>query len=146
MDIPSSSSWRLPFALPLIPAFVYLLGTLWLPQSPRYLIFRNKDKEALQVLSQIRGDGTIYHPDVLMEFTEIKQSISFEQKLNSRRYWRLFQRGTENNRKRLLLGMAVQIFQQLTGANALFLYAPQIFQAAGIKGRYTSLFGKYLIR
>ncbi|ORY94510.1 and other transporter-domain-containing protein [Syncephalastrum racemosum] len=140
MTIANSSSWRLPLGLPLIPAFVYLIGTLFLPQSPRYLIFKHKDKEALQVLSQIRGDGTIYHPDVLMEFAEIKQSISFEQSLDSRRYWRLFQRGTENNRKRLLLGMAVQIFQQLTGANALFLYAPQIFQAAGIKGRYTSLF------
>ena len=55
-----------------------------------------------------------------MEFVEIKQTIMYEQQYSqSRSYWRLFLPGQENNQKRLLLGIAVQAFQQLTGINAI---------------------------
>jgi hypothetical protein len=55
-----------------------------------------------------------------MEFAEMKQNITFEHKLfKEHKYRRIFFSGPENNRRRLLLGMSVQIFQQLTGVNAL---------------------------
>lgn len=95
------------------------LDLISLHHSPRYLIYKHHDRQALEVLAFVRGDGTINHPDVLMEYVEIKQSIRFEEKYGSKHFWRLFRKGADNNRKRLLLGMAVQIFQQLTGANAL---------------------------
>ncbi|KAI8137609.1 hypothetical protein BJV82DRAFT_524962 [Fennellomyces sp. T-0311] len=138
-DVNGSISWRLPLGIPLVIAFFYLIGTYFMPKSPRYLIYKHMDAEALKELSVIRGDGTLDHPEVLMEYIEIKQSIRFEEKYGSKHYARLFQKGWENNRRRLLLGMAIQIFQQLTGANALFLYAPQIFQALGTRGRHSIL-------
>ncbi|CDS09029.1 hypothetical protein LRAMOSA10389 [Lichtheimia ramosa] len=139
LDATTVSNWRLAFGLPLIPALIYLAGALVLPKSPRYLIYKHHDRQALEVLAFVRGDGTINHPDVLMEYVEIKQSIRFEEKYGSKHFWRLFRKGADNNRKRLLLGMAVQIFQQLTGANALLLYAPLIFRASGIQGKSTTL-------
>ena len=87
--------------------------------SPRYLIHSHMDIQALEVLAFIRGDGSLSHPEVLMEYVEIKQSIRFEETYGSKHYGRLFRKGWENNRKRLLLGIAVQAFQQLTGANSL---------------------------
>lgn len=87
--------------------------------SPRFLVYKHKDSQALDVLSYIRGDGSRTHPDVLMEYIEIKQNIRFAEKYSRQYFWRLFRKGPENNRKRLLLGIAAQTFQQLTGANAL---------------------------
>ncbi|KAI9259690.1 hypothetical protein BDA99DRAFT_99227 [Phascolomyces articulosus] len=139
IDIDSSLSWRLPLGIPLIVALIYAIGILMMPRSPRYLVHKHMDHQALKSLAFIRGDGSLCHPDVLMEYVEIKQSIRFEETYGSKHYGRLFRKGWENNRKRLLLGMAVQIFQQLTGANSLFLYAPQIFQALGIRGRHSTL-------
>ncbi|KAL7318466.1 hypothetical protein PS15m_001707 [Mucor circinelloides] len=142
VNVPGSVGWRLALGLQLIPALICLIGLLlFIPQSPRHSIDKNKHAEALETLAKIRGDGTKTHKNVLMEFTEMKQNITFEHKLyKDHKYKRIFSSGSENNRKRLWIGMAVQIFQQLTGVNALLVFAPQIFQATGLKGRDAALF------
>lgn len=113
--------YRLALGLQLIPALICLIGLLlFIPQSPRHSIDKNHMSEALETLSLIRGDGTKTHNDVLMEFAEMKQNISFEHKMyKDHKYKRIFLSGAENNRRRLFLGMSVQIFQQLTGVIAL---------------------------
>ncbi|GAN05195.1 general substrate transporter [Mucor ambiguus] len=146
VNVPGSVGWRLALGLQLIPALICLIGLLlFIPQSPRHSIDKNKHAEALETLAKIRGDGTKTHKNVLMEFTEMKQNITFEHKLyKDHKYKRIFSNGSENNRKRLWIGMAVQIFQQLTGVNALLVFAPQIFQATGLTGRDAALFANGL--
>ncbi|KAG1462271.1 hypothetical protein G6F56_005553 [Rhizopus delemar] len=146
VDIIDTSGWRLAIGLQLIPALFCLVGLLlFIPESPRYSIYKKHTNAALITLSKIRGDGSTTHNDVLMEFIEIKQNITFEHNIFPHdRYKRLFLRGPENNRRRLLLGMAVQIFQQLIGVSAILLFAPQIFQAAGLDGRDVALFANGL--
>ncbi|OBZ91196.1 High-affinity glucose transporter [Choanephora cucurbitarum] len=146
VDVPGSTGWRLTLGLQLIPAVICLLGLLiFIPQSPRHSIDKQYPTEALETLSKIRGDGTKTHTAVLMEFTEMKQNISFEHKLfKDHKYKRIFSNGPEHNLRRLLLGMAVQIFQQFTGVTALLVYAPQIFEAVGIKGRRASIIANAL--
>lgn len=122
VSTPGSTGWRLALGLQLLPAVFCLVGLLlFIPESPRHSIDKKHMTEALETLAKIRGDGSKSHNDVLMEFAEMKQNISFEHKMyKDHKYKRLFKAGgAENNRKRLLLGMAVQIFQQLTGVNAL---------------------------
>ncbi|KAL0087054.1 general substrate transporter [Phycomyces blakesleeanus] len=141
LKVQGSMSWRLPFGLQLIPAIIFFVGMLATPESPRYLVQKQQDRRAIEVLALIRGDGKRDHPDVLMEFTEIKQSITYERQHTSGDYWYLFKRGNDNNQRRLLLGMAVQIFQQLTGVNAIMLYAPMLFETTGASGGNATLFG-----
>ncbi|OAD71193.1 hypothetical protein PHYBLDRAFT_114627 [Phycomyces blakesleeanus NRRL 1555(-)] len=140
LKVQGSMSWRLPFGLQLIPAIIFFVGMLATPESPRYLVQKQQDRRAIEVLALIRGDGKRDHPDVLMEFTEIKQSITYERQHTSGDYWYLFKRGNDNNQRRLLLGMAVQIFQQLTGVNAIMLYAPMLFETTGASGGNATLF------
>ncbi|KAI8977604.1 hypothetical protein BDF20DRAFT_821762 [Mycotypha africana] len=146
VKMPESTGWRLAVGLQLIPAVFCLFGlTVFLPESPRHSIDKHRFDEALTTLSKIRGDGKTDDTDVLMEFTEMKQNISFEQRMyKHNKYKRIFAKGAENNRKRLWIGMAVQIFQQLTGVNALLVFAPQIFQSTGLKGRDAALFANGL--
>lgn len=142
VNVDSSTGWRLAIGLQLIPALFCLIGLiLIIPESPRHSIDKKHTTEALITLSKIRGDGTTTHNDVLMEFVEMRQNITFEHKIfKNDKYKRLFLSGPEDNRRRLLFGMAVQIFQQLTGVNAILIFTPQIFQAAGLSGRDITLF------
>ncbi|KAI8144822.1 sugar transporter [Fennellomyces sp. T-0311] len=133
-------AWRIPLGVQLIPTLLFLLLLIKMPQSPRYLIQKHRDTEALHMLALVRGDGTIECNTVRMEFAEIEQTIRFEQKHMRNAYAYLFRRGRDKNPQRLLLGVAVQAFQQLTGANILMLYAPLIFRASGVENHITSLF------
>ncbi|CAO3631168.1 unnamed protein product [Cunninghamella echinulata] len=139
--IPSNTSWRLPFGLQLIPCLIFSLCIPFIPESPRYLMYKNMDKKALETLAKIRGDGTCHHPDVFMEYISIKQNITFERRFkNNGNYKRLFIKGPENNRKRLMIGLLVQCFQQLVGINIILMFAPQIMSAAGLGSAYSTLF------
>ncbi|KAI8393991.1 general substrate transporter [Radiomyces spectabilis] len=127
-------TWRLGFGIQLIPTLILLLGMIAMPQSPRFSVSKNKPKEALETLARLRGDGSTDHPDVLMEYAEICQNNKFERRLygHMSAYRRLFAAGPENNRRRLLLGISIQIFQQLTGINVILTYAPNIFRMTGL--------------
>ncbi|KAI9277598.1 general substrate transporter [Sporodiniella umbellata] len=146
IDTAGSTGWRLAIGLQLIPALFLLIGLiLIIPESPRHSIDKKHTTEALYTLAKLRGDGTTTHTDVLMEFVEMRQNITFEHKIfKQNKYKRLFQSGHENNRRRLVFGMAVQIFQQLTGVNAILVFTPQIFRAAGLSGRDITLFANAL--
>ncbi len=54
-EVPGSWSWRLPLAAQLIPGAILALGTLMLPESPRYLVASGDDDEAVRVLRQLRN-------------------------------------------------------------------------------------------
>ncbi|KAH8557045.1 sugar transporter [Umbelopsis sp. PMI_123] len=135
-----SSSWRFPMGIRLIPAFILLFGMIFMPYSPRWLMAKGRDLEALKTIAFLRGNGSVSDKTVQMVFTEIKQSVVFEQKYTSQTYWEIFRSGHEHNRRRIWLGIAVQVFQQLTGINVAVYYAADIFQAAGVSGITAALF------
>lgn len=103
-----------------IPCLILLILIYFIPESPRYLMYRNHDSDALIVLSKLHGDGSSNHPDVYMEYVAMKQTITYEKTFkNYASYSRLFSGPPEDNRRRLLLGILTQIFQQLTGINPI---------------------------
>lgn len=135
-----SRSWRFPMGIRLIPAFFLLFGMIFMPYSPRWLMAQGRDLEALKTIAFLRGNGSLSDQTVQMIFTEIKQSVVFEQKFASQTYWEIFRSGHEHNRRRIYLGIAVQIFQQLTGINVVVYYASDIFSSAGVSGTTAALF------
>jgi MFS family permease len=50
----SEAAWRLPLALQIVPALILGVGTIFLPFSPRWLVSKGREEEALQVLSRTR--------------------------------------------------------------------------------------------
>lgn len=68
---------------------------------------------------------------MLQEFNEIKDNVRYEREFSAKSYKELLKSGPENIRKRVILGVVIQAFQQLTGINAImviffsffFLYA-----------------------
>lgn len=112
-------SWRWMFAIGLIPAVLLGIGMLFLPESPRWLVAKQRIQEARDTLSTLRNSKQVEG-----EITEIQQSLN-----TSTRSWQAV--WTPWLRPVLLLGLFLGFLQQAVGINTIIYYAPTIFQNAG---------------
>ena len=94
---------------------------------------QGREHEAMDVLTKIRSSSK---KEILIEFNEIKQEIALEDQQSVRSYSQLLRFPL---RRRLILGVGIQILQQLTGINSIMYYAPEIFKQAGLSGQRASL-------
>ncbi|CAF2604039.1 unnamed protein product [Rotaria sp. Silwood2] len=129
----SSASWRIPLALQIVPAFILGIGILFFPFSPRWLMAHNREDKAMEVLTKIRSASV---SSILIEYNEMKNEIALEREQSVQSYSQLFRAPL---RRRLLLGLGIQLLQQLTGINSIMYYAPEIFKQAGLANRQASL-------
>ncbi|KAH6694972.1 general substrate transporter [Leptodontidium sp. 2 PMI_412] len=145
----SDASWRIPLALQILPALILGIGMLFYPDSPRWLLMRERDEEAMSTLSRLRRKPAD-HPSVVAESLEIKATILLENTYIRDHYaglsgirLHLAQYGsmlTNFGRfKRLAIGCCVMFFQQFMGCNAMIYYAPTMFASLGLDGNTTSL-------
>lgn len=93
-------------------ALILAVGTLALPESPRYLVSKNKDQLALKTLSDMHGKEED-HLDVSKEYDEIKSALEIEAKLGQPTWKEMF----TTYRKRSFIGIAVQALGQMAGIN-----------------------------
>jgi len=114
--------WRWMLGLAVVPALVFGIGMLFLPETPRWLIRSGRHEIARAVLIRIRESS-----DVDLEITEIQASLAQQE-----------QHGTwadllhRHIRPALIVGLGLAVFQQITGINTVIYYAPKILQSAGI--------------
>jgi len=128
--ISSDISWRLPLFLQCVIGLILALGSLFIPESPRWLIDTDQDQLGLQVIADLHG-GDPNDPQASQEFQEIKENVMRERLSPDRSYamaWRRYKR-------RILLAMSSQAFAQLNGINVISYYAPLVFEQAGWIGR-----------
>ncbi|KAF8304939.1 general substrate transporter [Clavulina sp. PMI_390] len=151
----SDAAWRVPLALQLVPAIILGVGMLFMPHSPRWLVGRGREDEALAVLANVRklpAENEI----IQLEFLEIKAEHLFE-KETSEAMFPQYQDGSSKSElqltihgylslltsrplfRRVAIGSLVMFFQQWTGVNAILYYAPSIFVDLGLTGNTTSL-------
>ncbi|KAK9482484.1 general substrate transporter [Lipomyces starkeyi] len=126
----SQAAFRLPWAIQAVPAIILFTGLFWFPRSPRWLATKDRWDEVLRVLAFLRTPNCdINDPLVLAEYKEIEEQIHAEREEESASYRELF---GKKMRKRLLLGMAIQAWSQLTGINLLLYFIVYILESAGI--------------
>ena len=116
--------WRWMLGLEALPALLYLVGLRFVPESPRWLIMKNRPDEALSVLTLVAGPT-----QAKMELTAIANSLANNRSSDSLGITTLF---SPTLHKVLFVGMVVAILQQITGINSVFFYAPMIFEQTGI--------------
>ena len=76
-DGQSEASWRLPLALQILPAMILGLGMLFFPETPRWLMMKERYDDALRSLSKLRRKARDC-PELVNEYMEIKASILLE--------------------------------------------------------------------
>jgi sugar porter (SP) family MFS transporter len=115
-----SRGWRWMFGIEVVPAILFLLGMLLVPESPRWLVKKGRTEEAERILARIGGPGYAHRVLGTIEDTvEIGGRVPFRELLEPKML------------RILLLGIGLAVFQQWCGINVIFNYAGEIFRAAG---------------
>jgi SP family arabinose:H+ symporter-like MFS transporter len=115
-----NTGWRWMFGSGLIPSVIFILLLLTVPESPRWLAKQKRNEEALHILIKINGETKAHQ-----ELKEINQTLSDETSLP------LSEMLKPGLRRALLIGIALAVFSQVTGINAIMYYAPEIFKSTG---------------
>lgn len=116
-------NWRWMLGVGVVPAFLYFTLLFLVPRSPRWLMQKGKSEEALRVLERVNGPE-----QARIEFEEIKTNLTSTEKVERTRFRDVFSRRMKTV---LIIGFGIAFFQQITGINAIFYYAPMIFEMAG---------------
>jgi len=131
VQIPNEWSWRTLTLLQVIPAVIQLTFIYWVPESPRWLISKDRHDEALEFLAYYHANGDALNTTVQFEFQEIKETLRLEFEFKKTSSYLDFLR-TKGNRYRLLILVSLGIISQYSG-NALFSnYMNLIFNSMGI--------------
>ena len=117
-------AWRWMFLVCVVPAAVYGILALRIPESPRYLVAKGRDDEARAVLESVLGPDE----DVDDRIAQIHRSIAVDEK-NA-------QEGTLKGsalglKPIVWVGILLSVFQQFVGINVIFYYSTTLWQAVG---------------
>ncbi|KAG6830912.1 hypothetical protein H0H87_006835 [Tephrocybe sp. NHM501043] len=81
--IKSTWAWRVPSALQALPSVLQVALIWFCPESPRFLLNKGKEAEALKILAYYHADGNDQDPLVRYEYDEIKAAIEFDRTVAS---------------------------------------------------------------
>ena len=117
-----SEVWRGMLGMGFLPSFIFLVAVLFIPESPRWLITRDKLSSAEAIFSRIYTDPA-----------EIQRQIAATREVcdtkESSEIIMLFQPGIFTA---LIIGVCIAILGQFMGVNAVLYYGPEIFKSAGL--------------
>ena len=115
----TSTGWRWMFGSETIPALLFMLSLIAIPESPRWLIKQGKSDQATATLARLSDPVSAAH-----QAREITEAIALEG--SSMRD--LLRPGI---RRTLVIGLSLAVLQQVTGINVFLYYAPEIFKSLG---------------
>ncbi|KAH0836146.1 hypothetical protein AYO21_04845 [Fonsecaea monophora] len=131
----SNWSWRLPSLLQLLPSSLQLMFIWFVPESPRFLISKDRHEEALEILIKYHAEGDRSSPLVAAEFQQIRETIRLEIE-NTKRPWKeLVTSGV--NRRRVFIAACVGLFSQWSGNGLVSYYLSKVLATVGITKKRT---------
>lgn len=114
-----AEAWRWMFAMALVPAAIFGIGLIFIPDSPRWLAAHGQLDKARSVLGKIRKPE-----DVESELSRIQKNAA-----QQKGHWSELL--SPVLRMAMIVGIGLAIAQQVTGINTVIYYAPTIFKFAG---------------
>ncbi|KAF7291135.1 MFS domain-containing protein [Mycena indigotica] len=136
--INSTWSWRVPSALQALPSVIQIFLIWFVPESPRYLVNKGREAEALKTLAYYHADGNEDDPLVRYEFQEIKTAIEFDKTVAQNVGWSAFI-SSPGNRKRVRIIVAIAFFSQWSGNGLVSYYTNKVLDQMGITDPTTQL-------
>lgn len=131
----TSWAWRLPTSIQALPACLQIIFIFFLPESPRWLIFKDRGEEALNILARYHGNGNRDDLLVQAEYREICKAIAIE-KEDKAGGLKLFIK-TPGSRRRLLILCVLAVAGQWSGNGLVSYYLSKILSSIGIKDQRT---------
>ena len=118
--------WRYMLAVAAVPAIMLFVGMLTMPESPRWLLTKGREADALAVLKQVRPEDRAQ-----AELDEIVELAAEEEKQGKEQLTIRAALGIRWTRRLLLVGTALAVIQQLTGINSVMFYGTELLKEAG---------------
>ena len=108
--------WRVMFVSEAVPAGLFALLILLVPETPRFLALNGQDEKALTVLSNVNGEARAR--EILAEIKAT--AVDKKEKIFAYGFIVIF------------IGCMLSVFQQIIGINAVLYFAPRIFESMGV--------------
>lgn len=119
-----SHGWKYMFGLVIPLGILQAIGMYFLPPSPRFLVMKGQEEAAGKVLQRLRSLS-----DTMEELTLIKSSLKDEYQYS---FWDLF-RSKDNMRTRIMIGLTLVFFVQITGQPNILFYASTVLKSVGFQ-------------
>ncbi|MEP3226134.1 MAG: sugar porter family MFS transporter [Parasphingorhabdus sp.] len=116
-------AWRWMFWIEIIPATIFLLALLAIPESPRFLVVKGRDSQAENVLTRLFGGDA-----AAIKVKEIRESLTED---HAPKFADLVDKTSGKIRTIVWVGIGLATFQQLVGINIVFYYGAVLWQAVG---------------
>ena len=117
-------AWRWMYLMQAIPAAIFLVALIFIPESPRYLVSKGRDEAAESVLSKLFGSGV-----ARSKLSEIRATFAEDHRP---RLSDLKGNGLFGIRPIVWAGIMLAVFQQLVGINVIFYYGETLWKLAGV--------------
>ncbi|RKL33036.1 High-affinity glucose transporter [Fusarium oxysporum] len=144
VGVDGPAAFRIAWGVQAVPGFILLAGLFFFPESPRWLAQHDRWEEAHYNLAHLHAGGDLDSPLVIAEMEEVREAVRIARESKDIGYLGLFAPGVW---KRTVVGVSVQIWQQLLGGNVMLYYLVYIFNMAGMTGNtaLTSSIIQYVI-
>ena len=124
-------SWRPMFYVGVIPGLILLIGMLFLPETPRWLMSKGREEESRKILQKIEEPKLVES-----SIQRMKEEIEkYKQRPNFREVFRPWLRTA------LIIAVGIMFFQQFVGINTVIYYSPKIFMIVGFEGARAGIWG-----
>lgn len=111
--------WRSMLGIGIIPALLFFIALFWIPESPRWLLMKNREKEAQKLLLKVNDEQTTNQEIQSIKTALAAEKTSFKMLL------------APKYRAALVIGILLPALSQLSGINAVIYYGPRILDEAG---------------
>ncbi|GMN25137.1 hypothetical protein TIFTF001_000827 [Ficus carica] len=125
-------SWRALALLGLVPCLLQLLGLFFIPESPRWLMTKDRVKDSETSLYRLRGENA----DISEETADIKNYTEYCSRISGDGILTLFQ---HKYAYCLIVGVGLMVFQQISGLSGMSYYTSAIFLSAGFSSKIGSI-------
>ncbi|MQL82753.1 hypothetical protein Taro_015250 [Colocasia esculenta] len=146
--LPENLGWRMMLGVGAIPSVLIVVGSMFMPESPRWLVMQGRLGDARRVLAKTSDTDE----EAELRLADIKGAAGIPQHCNDEvvqvadkrshgeGVWRdLLLRPTPVVRRMLLAALGLHFFQQTSGIDSVVLYSPRIFESAGLKSHSSQL-------
>ena len=127
--------WRPMLWVGVIPALILFIGMFFMPETPRWLMSKGREKEAKKVLDRIEDPEFV---DASM--AAMKSDIAIDR--NQEGFRAIFKPWLRNA---LIIAVGIMFFQQFVGINTVIYYSPKIFLAAGFQGAEAAIAASVIV-
>ena len=127
----SDKTNRIPSILQAVPSFFQVILLFFIPESPRWLVAKGRDGEAIAVLAKYHANNRERDPLVYFTYGQIREALSIERDVSkASSYASLFK--TPGNRRRMRIVLAIGFFSQWSGNGLVSYYIGDVFKGVGV--------------